>query len=105
MLNLLNKYGDTQIEEEELAKLFDAIGDPTRLKIVCLLLDNNDLCVSEITEKIGISMPGTSQQLKILENADLIKRLRMGQKACYKPNYVNPRAKLLFGCIKTLKKG
>ncbi|MEX0668556.1 MAG: metalloregulator ArsR/SmtB family transcription factor [Candidatus Saccharimonadales bacterium] len=103
MINILTK--SPKSTETDIAKLFDGLGDPTRLKIVCLLLENGELCVSDIKEEIGISMPGTSQQLRVLENAGLLKRLPMGQKACYIPNHSNPQAKLLFSCIKTLKKG
>ncbi len=91
--------------DQEIAKLFDALGDSTRLKVMCLLLEKKELCVSEVTEEIGISMSGTSQQLKLLESYGLITRSRSGQRVCYFPNESNPHAKLLFDCIYTLRKG
>lgn len=91
--------------DSEIAKLFDALGDPTRLKVMCLLLKKKELCVGEITEEIGISMSGISQQLKILESSGLVTRSRSGQKVCYFPNLDNPKSSLLIECIKTLKKG
>ncbi|CAN5638716.1 hypothetical protein BH23PAT2_BH23PAT2_03480 [soil metagenome] len=86
-----------------MAQLFRALSDPTRLKLMCLLLEERDLCVGELAARSDISTPGTSQHLKLLELHGLAVRVRNGQKTCYQPNYVNPQAQTLFDCIKTLE--
>lgn len=91
------------LNDTEIAKLFRAIADPTRLKIMCLLLEKRDLCVGELASEVDISTPGVSQHLKLLELHGLAVPVRIGQKTCYVPNRDNPSANVLFDCIKTLK--
>lgn len=62
---------------------FAALGDPNRYKIMKLLYRNDDICVSEVATKIGISTAGVSQHMRILEQAGLIMKTRKGQKICY----------------------
>ncbi|MDX1765975.1 MAG: metalloregulator ArsR/SmtB family transcription factor [Candidatus Saccharimonadales bacterium] len=66
-----------------LVKKFDAIGDANRLKIIQVLSNNKEICVSEVAEQVGITTAGVSQHMKVLENAGLVERNRMGQKICY----------------------
>jgi len=68
---------------EEQAKMLSALGDTSRFKIFKLLLSKKDICVSEIADEIGISVPGVSQHLKILESAELVAPERRGQTMCY----------------------
>jgi|AntRauTorcE11897_2_1112592.scaffolds.fasta_scaffold85301_2 DNA-binding transcriptional ArsR family regulator len=90
-------------QDATMAQLFRALSDPTRLKLMCLLLEERDLCVGELAARSDISAPGTSQHLKLLELHGLAVRVRNGQKTCYQPNHDNPQAQILFDCIKTLK--
>ena len=55
--------------------LFKALGDPTRLKLLRLLMfnDNDKLKVIDFAEKIGISQPAITQHIKILKDLNLIK--------------------------------
>ena len=62
---------------------FAALGDPNRYKIMKLLYRNEDVCVSEVAAKIGISTAGVSQHMRILEQSGLILKTRKGQKICY----------------------
>lgn len=73
-------------KKDRLYEQFRALGDPTRFELFKLLIKNKDICVSELAEVVDISIAGVSQQLKILEQAELIKRSRQGQKICYKLN-------------------
>ncbi len=66
-----------------LVQKFSALGDKTRFRLLSLLSGKEELCVSELAEEVGISNAGVSQQLKILEQAGLVERNRMGQKICY----------------------
>lgn len=87
------------------AKLFHVLGDKTRLDILLTLLNQRGLCVSEITEGIGISISGTSQHLRQLEQSGLALRERHGQKICYVPNEDNPQAQAIFTYLEQLKGG
>ena len=66
-----------------IVRVFNALGDETRYKILQILGSTNEICVSELAKDLGISTAGTSQHLKILEHAGLIERQRMGQRTCY----------------------
>lgn len=83
--------------------MFHVLGDPTRLRIICLLLERDKLCVSDIHHEIGISMSGTSQHLRQLEQGGLANRSRSGQQICYFPNYDDQHARTVFNCIDKLK--
>ncbi len=73
----------TTRQHSKMIPKFAALGDPNRYKIMNILYENNDICVSEVAERIGISTAGVSQHMRILEQAGLIKKLRKGQKICY----------------------
>ena len=67
------------------ADIFKALGDPSRLKIIKLiLLKGNNLCVGMIANKLEISQPAISQHLKILKNVGLVEAERMGFHMHYK---------------------
>lgn len=75
---------------------FSALGDSTRFKLLKLLQSDDNPCVSQLAAEINISNAGVSQQLKILEQAGIIKRVRQGQKICYQLNYDDPSNKKLL---------
>lgn len=52
-------------------KIFKALGDETRLRIV-KMLEIKKMCVCEITSIIESSMPTVSNHLKILKEAGLV---------------------------------
>jgi ArsR family transcriptional regulator len=69
----------------DMAEVFKALGDPTRLNIIKLLLSQGGrLCVGMLARKLGISQPAVSQQLKVLKNAGLVEADRMGFHMHYK---------------------
>jgi ArsR family transcriptional regulator, lead/cadmium/zinc/bismuth-responsive transcriptional repressor len=69
--------------DKQLVAIFSALGDKTRYQILKILSKEEDICVSELASAVGISNAGVSQQLKVLEQAGLVERNRMGQKICY----------------------
>ncbi|MFO7810210.1 MAG: metalloregulator ArsR/SmtB family transcription factor [Candidatus Delongbacteria bacterium] len=56
-------------------KIFKALGDETRLRIV-KMLEVKKMCVCEITSIIGSSTPTVSNHLKILKETGLIEQNR-----------------------------
>ena len=69
--------------DPRLPQLFDALSDTGRFKILKLLMEYEDLCVTDIANVLEISVPAASQQLKILELSGLITKERDGQMICY----------------------
>ena len=67
---------------ETMSDFFKVMGDPTRLRILTVLLDGN-LCVMHISEKVGMSQSATSHQLAILRRADLVRVTRNGKQLVY----------------------
>lgn len=78
--------GNNTQNENSLVSVFDALGDKTRFSLLKILKDEREICVSELAGRVGISNAGVSQQLKVLEQAGLIERRRLGQKICYTIN-------------------
>lgn len=65
------------MNEKELVKIFKALGEPTRFRIV-KLLSIQPMCVCEIGEVLSILQPRVSQHLKILREAGLVQEKREG---------------------------
>ena len=66
----------------KLAELFKILGDPTRLKIVELLLVN-EMCVNHIAETMGMGQSAISHQLRVLRQARLVTYRKEGKNAYY----------------------
>ena len=69
----------------KLAELFKILGDPTRLKIVQLLLEN-EMCVNHIAETMGMGQSAISHQLRVLRQARLVTYRKEGKTAYYSLN-------------------
>ncbi len=67
---------------EELSRVFKAICEPSRLKIL-FALRQGDLCVYHIVDAVGGTQSAVSHQLRILRDARVIKVRREGQNALY----------------------
>ncbi len=68
---------------ERLLGMLRAAGDPTRLRLLFLLV-KAELTVSEITEIIGQSQPRVSRHLKLLCDAGLLERVKEGAWVFYR---------------------
>ena len=67
---------------DAIAELFKAFGDPTRLEILSLLLQQ-ERCVGDIAESISLSQSAVSHQLRLLKQLHLIKYRREGKNILY----------------------
>ena len=65
-----------------LSEFFKIFGDPTRLRILDLLL-NGEKCVREISETLDVSQSAVSHQLKTLRSSNLVKTNKIGQTVNY----------------------
>jgi ArsR family transcriptional regulator len=71
----------------EIAKIYKALSDPNRLRILNLLRQRK-LCVCEITEILGLATSTVSKHLSILEKGGFIQQEKDGKWVNY---YINPR--------------
>lgn len=67
---------------EQIAELFKAFGDATRVRILSLLL-GQELCVGNIAEALELTQSAVSHQLRILKQMHLIKYRRDGKNILY----------------------
>jgi len=70
-------------KEERLVFAMQILGDKTRYKMFKLLSSKQELCVSEIADKLDISVSAVSQHFKNFEMNGLVDKKRTGQKICY----------------------
>ena len=68
---------------EHIAELFKGFADPTRVHILSSLLVEQELCVTDIAEKVDLSQSAISHQLRILKQMHLIKFRREGKNILY----------------------
>jgi len=68
---------------EKVAKVFSAVSDPVRIKIL-KLLERESMCVCELMGALNMRQPLISYHLKLLREAGLIKPIRRGKWVFYK---------------------
>lgn len=90
------------IQPEEAATLaagFKALSDPARLQLISLVAAHADqeACVCDLTEPVGLSQPTVSHHLKLLVEAGILSREQRGKWAYYKlvPATLNALAGLI----------
>lgn len=66
----------------DLVKIFKALSDETRLKLL-VLLENGELCVCKIVSILKMSQPKVSFHLNILRDAGLVKMRKEGTRIFY----------------------
>jgi ArsR family transcriptional regulator len=65
-------------------KLFGALADATRLRLLVLLTAEGELCVCELTHALKTSQPKISRHLATLREMDLVVDRRVGQWIYYR---------------------
>ena len=78
---------DLKITDKELrniASIFKAFGDETRVKILYALLECHELCVCDISKAADISVASASHHLKALYQSDLIDYEKRGKYVYYR---------------------
>ena len=63
---------------KNLANLFKALSDETRLAMMNMLLRHGELCVCDFVETLGITQSKASRHLRYLLNAGLVQNRREG---------------------------
>jgi ArsR family transcriptional regulator len=87
----------TALQVEGFSRLFRALGDETRLRIVALL-SHGELCVCHLEEALGLSQPKVSRHLATLRAAGVVEPRRDGTWVYYR---LAPQAEA--GCERQLR--
>lgn len=66
----------------QLADLFDALSDPTRVRIISAL-SAGELCVCDIAATLGMTQSAISHQLRLLRQLRLVRWRKAGQMVYY----------------------
>jgi ArsR family transcriptional regulator len=71
---------------QQLARVFRALGDPTRVRLVSLIAaaDGAEACICDLTDPVGLSQPTVSHHIKLLVEAGLVTREQRGKWAFYR---------------------
>ena len=76
---------------ERAADLFGLLSTPTRLRIVCALMEG-ECNVSDLVERLAVSQPTTSQHLGVLYRAGILGRRRDGAQVFYRVDHDQARS-------------
>ena len=73
-------------EAADLARVFGALADPARLRLLGLLAaaPNGEVCACDLVAPLGRSQPTVSHHLKVLFDAGLVSRERRGSWVWYR---------------------
>ena len=84
---------------EQKARIFSLFGDPTRLRILQILVKKKPIKVSDIAEGVGMSVACISHHLQLLKDNKLVSTKREGNSIYYQLQN-NPIVKSLEPLIK-----
>ena len=70
--------GQPAVAVTDLANLFDALSDPTRILIISALLDG-EVGVGDLVERLGLTKSAVSHQLRGLRDKRLIRTRKQGR--------------------------
>jgi ArsR family transcriptional regulator len=73
-------------EAQALARMFKALGDPTRVRLLSLIAAHpeQEACICDLVEPVGLSQPTVSHHMKQLVDAGLVVREQRGRWAFYR---------------------
>ena len=69
---------------DRIAAAFKVLSDPARLRLLAMIAANDETCVCNLTDEIGLSQPTVSHHLKVLHDAGFVSREKRGTWAYYR---------------------
>ena len=69
----------SEADAEDLARLFAALGDPVRLRLLSLIAGAGEVCSCNLLEQLDRSQPTVSHHTKLLADAGLITGEKRGR--------------------------
>lgn len=81
------------------APLFDALGDPNRLRIVTRLCDGGPCSTTEVTQVVSVSRQAAAKHLLLLEAVGLVGSQRRGRERIWRvqPERLTDASEYLVG--------
>ncbi|WP_419775715.1 ArsR/SmtB family transcription factor [Microbacterium oxydans] len=75
-------------DAERVARVFKALGDPTRVRLLSLIASGTDgeACICDLTEPVGLSQGTVSHHMKLLAEVGLVTREQRGKWAYFALN-------------------
>jgi DNA-binding transcriptional ArsR family regulator len=67
----------------DVAPVFAALGDPTRLSLVRKLCAGSPLSISQLTEGTPVTRQAITKHLRVLEGAGLVRGVRQGRESLF----------------------
>lgn len=68
---------------QEASELLKVVGDLTRMRLLCALLQEGELSVGDLQNALGMSQSAVSHQLRVLRDARLVGFERIGKTVRY----------------------
>ena len=69
----------SEVEAHDVARIFAALGDPVRLRLLSMIASTDETCSCNLEEPLGKSQPTVSHHTRILAEAGLIVGERRGR--------------------------
>ena len=66
-------------QSDALARIFAALGDPTRLRLVLLLCAGGAFSIAQLTASTDISRQGVTKHLQVLAEAGVVRDVKTGR--------------------------
>lgn len=83
--DIVTQASEVQLTENmvmKMANFYQALSDPTRLRIVHTLI-HSEMCVCDLAAVLEMTQSSISHQLRYLKNLTLIKRRKVGRMVYY----------------------
>ena len=96
----ISKIKETlKAQNTSLVDVFSLLGDKNRFLIIKLLIEQGEMCVTDLANVLDISVSAVSQHLRILEMSRMVVGEKMGQMMCYKPKIDDPSIKKIINLM------
>ncbi len=82
VLKELEKVSLSEKTIHDMASIFRALADPTRIRIIHTLT-KSEMCVHELSHVLNMTQSAISHQLRYLKNLRIVKRRKEGRSAFY----------------------
>jgi DNA-binding transcriptional ArsR family regulator len=87
---------------EHVSRVLELAGNPVRLKILFLLYEEKRLCVCDLSDVLGMTIPAVSQHLKRLKDRNMVASEKQAQTVFYSlTNIYLPILRPLFRTLVT----
>ena len=70
-------------EGDDADRLWAALGDPSRLRVLDLLLERGETTASALARELPITRQGIAKHLAVLERVDLVRARRAGRETLF----------------------